>query len=201
MSIAFSGGVGGADEIEAQLAAEGLAPIEGPEVMSLDDTAPLATDIWQAWAKKILREGVLLGDVQRSVWSLYAEGESLSNIAIKLRMSRHHVWRAVSRVKKHNAPSPIENPWKKSGRADKGETVEKKSVLVHYELIRFKQGERVNLPGVSVGKDFVRDVDGRPHAGGIEIVWRGNKGDQDAQLVTVPWWRIASAERSAEDAA
>lgn len=58
-----------------------------------------------------------------------------------------------------------------------------------YQLILLRH--QITVPGAPVAKDRLIDVEGTPHAGGIDVVF----GDK---IVTVPWSGIVSAIRATE---
>lgn len=72
--------------------------------------------------------------------------------------------------------------------------------LTHYDVIRLRSGEGVLTPGNPVKKSELIDIDGRPHAGGIDVQLPIMKGETQVatKVVTVPWWKIASTERTQE---
>lgn len=74
------------------------------------------------------------------------------------------------------------------------------AAMNHYDVIRFVSGQGVHIHGVSVKKSELYDVDGRPHAGGIDVQMPIMKGEEQVgtKVVTVPWWKIASTERTLE---
>lgn len=47
----------------------------------------------------------------------------------------------------------------------------------------------VQRPGKAVGLEILKDIEGRPHAGGIDV-------DFDGTVVTLPWWKIRQADRA-----
>jgi hypothetical protein len=121
--------------IEAQLAAEGLAPLDahGNTVSNRDvyelrdaDSAAAARDEYLAWARDVLvTERCFRGhrsqrsDARaplREVWGLHAAGRSNGEISRALGCSREAVKKALRRVAKRAPPPPVVNPWRKSGR-------------------------------------------------------------------------------------
>jgi hypothetical protein len=149
------------------------------------------------------------------VWRLHARGRSNSQVARALRVSRGVVEKALRLVVKRAGPPPVANPWRRSGRdaswsaieakrKDKRMAENTKQVWSRYAVIQLKSMDEIKLPG-SRPKSSLIDVDGRPHAGGIDVRLE-NKGyeqlgrrDDSVEgkdlIITVPWHKIAHAER------
>jgi hypothetical protein len=70
-----------------------------------------------------------------------------------------------------------------------------KAVSVHYEIITARKGMAFRIPGIPVEKDRLLQVEGRPHAGGIDVTLDGGK------VMTVPWGKIDAAIRTETEAA
>jgi hypothetical protein len=68
---------------------------------------------------------------------------------------------------------------------------------LQYRRISIRRGHDISLPGNPVVKDRLLNVEGRPHAGGIDVTVDGKDGQP--LVVLVPWWKIDQAERVAED--
>ncbi len=74
-------------------------------------------------------------------------------------------------------------------------TVEKNG-NIRYSKILFSKQHPLQIPGTSVAKEYLMDVDGRPHAGGIDIVvsTKDALGKVGKKRFTVPWHAIRQAE-------
>ncbi len=172
-----------------------------------------AAELWLAWAREVFSSHRFGGRRQRSVWRLYAEGQTLTEIQEKLRVSRRSVTLAIARVERTAPPAPVENPWRRSGREDTkdGQILALlRSLLaryqqeepmppvprkkVRYTRITMRKGEYFRIPGNPRDKDMILDVEGTPHAGGIDL-------EIDTNTITLPWSRIAMAEHAREAAA
>ncbi len=232
-------------DYERLLADEGLSPVNGSQVISLDETGLDAADAWTAWARDVLRTHAFASREQREIWKLYADGLSVADISERLGKAARGIKWHVAQVKGVVGLPPVENPWKKRREhrvreqhrapvrpgllarfaklalrcCDVGLLLElahddpellqllpkgddmaeekKKSApgAVTYTRIKFRGGQALQVPGVSVHKDILTKVSGRPHAGGIDVTFAIPDGG--AKIVTVPWWRIDFAERAA----
>lgn len=63
-----------------------------------------------------------------------------------------------------------------------------KNPPLRYRLINVRRVRFVGSPSNADGTTGLKDVDGYPHAGGIDVRW-------GEEIVTVPWHDIASAYR------
>lgn len=119
-------------DYERLLANEGLAPIDKPlaprRTAKLSDAVrgrmvrreevadparAAAVDTWLGWARDVLRTHKFDTPWQRAVWSQYAQGRRLVEIAARLQASKRAVTRALERVEKWAPPAPIDNPWRR----------------------------------------------------------------------------------------
>jgi hypothetical protein len=105
--------------LEAQLASEGMAPIEGPEIgcrlLPVDELA--IVDEWLIWARTVERTHQFHSARAHKVWRLYASGTPFSEIVKRARCHRFQVVREITRIEAAAPPAPTENPWRKSGRS------------------------------------------------------------------------------------
>lgn len=74
----------------------------------------------------------------------------------------------------------------------------------HYDLIMLKKGHEISVPRPRLGarnRDRFLDIDGRPHAGGIdvEVETKDGAGHNTLTTITLPWDIIAHAERAQPD--
>lgn len=250
---------------ERRLARENLRPIDRElahggrtwrsTTRKANPTAAEAVKEWLAWAQDVLRSHKFDTPWQRRVWSVYAQGRRLSEVATKLQASKRAVTRALERVKKWAPPEPVENPWRKAGTvsplgrsredyvralllqtnrrvtvricmlalscADKGKLREifaadpqllqlmppdeledtmAAGKPMQYTRIELKRDVTVRNP--RVGADRRRaflNVEGRPHAGGIDVELETFAGDRERSptrtTITVPWDGIMQADR------
>lgn len=209
-------------------------------VRNYDATTAAARTAYLEWARGLLRRRDCFprqrADASvrlRAVWRLHAEGKSNAQVARRLRTSRGVVEKALRAVVTRAPPPPVANPWRRSGR-DKAwvyieakrnerrssmanEEKQKAPAWVRYALIRMRSLETVNVPGVREKGELI-DVDGRAHAGGIDVKLEGlgyEIVDKDGKVtmskrtervagtdlvITVPWYKIAQAERVVEGA-
>jgi hypothetical protein len=113
---------------ERRLESEGLAPIDreleraNTARRSWRRGAPTpepakaaAVNTWLAWAQDVMRTHKFDTPWQRRVWSLYAQGRRLAEVAVKLKASKRAVTRALERVERWAPPAPVANPWRKLG--------------------------------------------------------------------------------------
>jgi hypothetical protein len=74
---------------------------------------------------------------------------------------------------------------------------ERKTTLMQrtykYDLIMFNSARRIRVPGRDFANDRLANVEGTPHAGGIDVI-------MDAKVITVSWGSIAYCLRNAESA-
>jgi hypothetical protein len=70
-----------------------------------------------------------------------------------------------------------------------------------FRYARILMREPLEIKGRATRHDRLLDVDGRPHAGGIDVMI----GPEDfpgtavePQVITVPWWRIRQADRTVD---
>jgi hypothetical protein len=210
-------------DFERQLAAEGLAPLDAGRMVTRgarnhhadwERTMPeraAAADAYLAWAWSVVEQLGARGfesDRQRKVWLLHADGLSHNEIARRLSMRRRTVTAEVSAVKVAYGPAPP-NPWRKSGRETqmgKGEvaairTDQPPAPPKVFRYARILMREPLEIKGRATRHDRLLDVDGRPHAGGIDVMI----GPEDfpgtavePQVITVPWWRIRQADRTVD---
>jgi hypothetical protein len=229
---------------EARLAREDLAPLD---LRSSDGTVSVArdpggkprfksvvpighsdaVDAWTGWAQEVLHTHDFGGKRQRSVWRLYAVGTTLTEITVKLRVSRRAVTRAIERVERKAPPPPCPNPWRKSNRTEPARMndgqvlallrhlvttqlegdmagITNRSVTVHYDRIILKGGLTLDVRRARMNsrdRSELVNIDGRPHAGGIdvEIETRDQQNVETITTYTVPWANIKQAERSRID--
>jgi hypothetical protein len=248
-------------DFEAQLASEGLSPIDGngtklfPERIGRYAKDPEAVDRYLAWAREVLRNTAFSSPYQRRVWELFSEGKSQAEIIEALKSdpppggrqeptgrratrrtvpSPHSVMMALRRVRSRAPMPPVDNPWGKrwSGRtASRGKSLEtlvakvmtrlrrisadpeelqqlleaytvEKNSTIRYSKILLDRQKPVQIPGLTVSKDTLQNIEGRPHAGGIDVlvnseVIRGAKG---RTRVTIPWHAIKQAEQDMGEA-
>lgn len=229
--------------LEERLAAEGLAPLDCPGGMvsqrggshdrSLDAHA---RDRYLAWARGLLRRRDYFprqradASVQlRAVWRLHAQGKSNGQVARKLRVSRGVVEKALRVVTRRAPPPPVANPWRRSGREQAWKHIEAKrnertnmaeekgakqtlEKWVRYSLIQTLSTHTVDVPGQRPKSQLI-DVDGRPHAGGIDVripgagyqivdadgkvtfAKRSERVEGTDLIITVPWFKVDKAER------
>lgn len=64
-----------------------------------------------------------------------------------------------------------------------------KNPPLHYRLINVRRTRFVGAPANADGTTGLKDVEGNPHAGGIDVKWRD-------EIVTLPWHDIMSAFRA-----
>lgn len=83
-----------------------------------------------------------------------------------------------------------------------GGPMDTKKIAPPIRYSRIMLRNNVSIPGVGVPKAELLNVDGRPHAGGIDIAYSGkdNSGNQQTKpgIVTVPWWQVLQANRVTE---
>lgn len=180
-----------------------------------------AADAYLGWAREILRTHRFGGRRQKSVWKLYAEGLTLTAIVRRLRVSRRSVTRAIERVARAAPPAPVPNPWRKSQRVvrtndnqfvamlrelleERKENEMAEAKRLHYDLIMLKGGHNVEIPRPRIGarnRDRFLNIEGRPHAGGIdvEVETKDTTGRNTITTITVPWDIIAHAHRQELD--
>lgn len=74
-------------------------------------------------------------------------------------------------------------------------TVEKNGTI-RYSKILFSKHAPLQIPGVAVARDYLHNIDGRPHAGGIDITvdTKDARGKTGRTRFTVPWHAIRQAE-------
>ena len=253
---------------ERRLESEGLAPVDrelahgGRTWRETNRPAPSAeragaVNEWLSWAQGVLRTHKFDTPWQRRVWSLYAQGRRLAEVAVKLKASKRAVTRALERVEKWAPPAPVDNPWRKIAAvtdvgddgvrglllrtnrrvtvricmlalqcADRGRLLElfagdpqlsrlvppnettedtmAESKRLRYTRILLKRDVLVERPriGANIRKRFV-DVDGVPHAGGINVELETNAADGSPTrtTITVPWDGIMQADRVEPEAA
>lgn len=188
-----------------------------------------ARDRYLSWARSLLRRRDCFprqrsdASVQlRAVWRLHAAGKSNAQVARRLRVSRGVVEKALRAVTRRAPPPPVANPWRRSGREQAWKHIEAKQnerrasmaaepkqapQWARYALIKMRSMETVNIPGTREKSDLI-DVDGRAHAGGIDVKIpgggyesvkaRAEKLEGHDLIITVPWHKIAQAERVVE---
>ncbi|HTI46808.1 MAG TPA: hypothetical protein VMB76_09645 [Casimicrobiaceae bacterium] len=205
----------------------GVPTGERSRLYDSDDAA--AREKYLAWARELLRRRDYFprqradASVQlRAVWRLHAQGKSNGQVARKLRVSRGVVEKALRVVVRRAPPPPVANPWRRSGREQAWKHIEAKRnerrtsmaaetkqgpQWVKYALIRLRSMETVNIPGLREKRDLI-DVDGRMHAGGIDVKIdgagyesiraRAEKLEGHDLIITVPWYKIDQVERVVE---
>lgn len=241
-----------ADTWERRLAREGLAPLDNDlglggaphtatcacgkcarGLLGRPGEQQAAAGAWLAWARDVMDTHEFGGTRQRSVWRLYSEGATLTEIQRKLRVSRRAITRAIERVERTAPPAPCENPWRKSGRTEPKQRMDDSQVIallrslvarqlegndmagitnkpnvVHYSRILLLPGRTVDARLARIGaRDRVAftDIDGRPHAGGIDVELETQDPAADnaktITRVTLPWSMIRQAEQTRPDMA
>lgn len=203
-------------DYEAILAREGLSPIDrGGQVTHAArnhhrewergiDSASAAVSQYLEWAAEVAARPSYWFETQRQrqVWALHAGGLSHNEISRQLGLRRRTVTAEVSAVKFAIGRCPP-NPWRKSGKEKymaKDETAVKVPNIFRYARILMR--EPIEIKGRHARHDRLEDVDARPHAGGMDIILGADdfpsSPDMQAQVITVPWWRIKQADRTVE---
>jgi hypothetical protein len=229
-------------EYEAVLEREGLGAIDCGTMVSQRGQATRApragatdaVDAYLAWARVVLetvsfaptalsRRSLMTSVTTRHTWKLYADGKSLTEIALELGLARRAVTRLIGRVMAKAPPPPVVNPWMRSGRDlaeikrsmregndDQEEDLTPKPTRapVEYSCIRLRND--LVIPGIPAAKDHITPMKdhagktmplmGSPHAGGIDVVFPTTiRGKRQVQVITIPWWNIKQAEHAPEE--
>lgn len=189
---------------EAILAQEGLSPDAaeagqwsdyraGMAASTFEDAAA-SVDAWKAWAAEVERTYPFRKRRQRAVWKLYAQGVLVRDIPARLGSAWtnanavREVKTTIARIKAKSPPGPP-NPWYRGQPSDNSPT-ERTSMPIrtlHYSQVALHRP--IKVPG-SMNTDVFNNIDGTPHAGGIDI----EVGDQ---IVLVTWNNVKSATRKA----
>lgn len=207
-------------EYERQLESEGLGVLDGSDLAarqgfrhaakgdepsSTERAVSLGASLdavrrWQAWARAVAEDFEFSGARQRAVWHLYANGSPLTEIQQAMGGSRRSITKALDRVKRGSPSAPVPNPWRRSGRDAPGkpqlrpvplEAEDMAKQALNYKRIMLRKGWEVYLPDrPHVALERIVNVEGTPHAGGIDVVALGGV------VVTVPWWKIQQADQA-----
>jgi hypothetical protein len=198
-----------------------------PRVRDLDrrivNMSPAETwEAWSAWARQIAETYEFPTDKSKRIWEMYASGATFADIAKAEGISRAEVYQYTDRVKRRCPPPPVRHPHRKSGGDSRIADYDRlrDAVAANPELLKL-QGDRMaqgqqrkpvtytrvtfmrdlRIPGVTVNKEFLLNVDGTPHAGGIDLEVEGRDKDHNPvpMIITVPWAAIRQAERMATD--
>lgn len=194
--------VGGSDtaSYEAQLAAEGLAPLDTRDSRTPDgfrdsrhinardiEESAAAVEAWRAWAAAVDRAYPFRKRSQRAVWRLYAQGVSVRDIPAKRGGGDfREVARTIARIKAKSPPGPP-NPWHRGGNRPNERTSMAIRTL-HYTQIALHRPTKTPVEYGKMTEEVFNNVDGTPHYGGVDIEVKGG-------IVLATWSNIKSALR------
>lgn len=165
------------DLYENILAAEGLAPVDdGAGKKWIDGNwhdAPRsgeaeAVEAWRAWADGITATFRFRSEQQRTVWTLYAEGVPVRDIPARAGGDFRETKRMIARIKAKSPWGP-RNPWLRTPTETPTERPSMRTL--HYKKLALYKS--IPTPGKPSGLDVFNEVDGIPHAGGVDIMWEG----------------------------
>jgi len=185
----------------------------------------IAVERWTAWAERVRETASFRTERHRRVWELYAAGKRYGEIQAELRCRRRAISEAVAEVEASAPPKPCANPWRQDHRGARNGTrvrhlngfqkrkqreereresmeAKKPAPLVHYSRILLMRGHEVMIPGATRDKSTLFNVEGRIHAGGVEVMFITDKVSGERRPVvphvTVPWIHMIQAERLPE---